>query len=198
MKLPAFLYGLTRDVKTRTSRIITQLARGASWDVATQGPVLDTAETEGLIVLDGPARNLGSRPHFHVYLPLRQIEEAMLADRPRLPWSMEDPLFFAALEHAWSTLALQGRTNQSWVSRRQGTYLRPFARATLRFWSEFDDAPRYSYGIERGEWLWACNPMIRYALAHLGVEHEGPVTPIRTEAELRQLLTKYSVVLDPS
>ena len=194
MKLPAFLYGLTREVKARSSRIITQLGRGASWDEATQGPVLDTAETEGLIVLDGPAPNLGSRPHFHVYLPLRQIEEAMLADRPRLPWSMEDPIFFAALEHAWSILGMQG-PNQTWASRRQGAYLRPFVRATLRFWSEFDDAPRYTCGLDRGDWPWNCVLKLHYALIHLGVPQEATYTGIRTEAELRQLLTKYSVVL---
>ena len=112
---------------------------------------------------------------------------------PRLSGdSVIDPLSDTTFA-PWSTLAMQG-PNQTWASRRQGQYLRPFARATLRFWSEFDDAPRYKTGSTHGRWLWDCVPKIRYALAHLGVEHEGPATRIRTEAELRQLLTKYSVV----
>lgn len=193
MLLPAFVHGLAKDVKSRTGRIVTKLARGVPWEEATAGPVVDTSVSDGLIVLHGPSPQLVSAPHFHVYLPLQEMLYAMLPSRARLPASMRDTLFEAALGQAWSTLALQGPGNQLWLARSET--LRPFLRATLRFWPEFDDAPRYSQGLAEGSWLWDCPAMARYALIQLGVPQQAVETRVHTAAEIRQILETYSIEL---
>ena len=63
MELPALFYGLYRDVKRRTSKIVTQIRKGADWIslVEAEG-FLDTGTIPGLIVLDGPSSLLGGEP----------------------------------------------------------------------------------------------------------------------------------------
>lgn len=193
MLLPELTYGLTKDVKRRASRIITKLKRGASWREATQGPMLDTAEHPGLIVLDGPSRLVGGTSHFHVYILLQEALDAMLPQRARLSLEMRAGLFAAALEEAWSTLALQGRANQTWLWPVENHL--PFVRASIRFWSSFDDALRYSSGDDQGNWLWNINPMIHYVLVNLGVPPEALATPVHTAEDLRALAVAHGIAV---
>lgn len=194
MQLPAFTYGLTKEVKSRVSRIVTKLARGASWTDAIAGPEMDTGEGSGLIVLDGPSQLLGGAPHYHVYLPVQEVLYAMLPSRGRLPASMRATLFESFLNDAWSTLALQGRANQTWLSNPYT--FQPFLRATLKYWPKFDDEPRYTAGLHQGSWLWQCNPMIHYVLINMGLPQQALGPLVRTRDELVGLLEQQGIAHD--
>ncbi|GAB4560908.1 MAG: hypothetical protein Tsb0020_07970 [Haliangiales bacterium] len=192
MKLPALVYGFTPEVKKRVSRMITKLKRGASLAEAVGDDMLDTADTPGLIVLHGGSPLLGSEPHFHLYMPIHKIREAMLADKPRLPPEEMSAYFHEFLRYAWSTLALQGHPNRRWVMRVD-TY-QPFLQATLKWWPEFDDEPRYTDGSNSGSPLWACIPTISHVMVGLGVPQKDMIgTLLRTREDIEVMLDKYHI-----
>ncbi|WP_428266003.1 hypothetical protein [Haliangium sp.] len=154
--------------------------------------MLDTVDTPGLIVLNGPSRLVGGEPHFHIYVPLEQVSLATLPGNERLPQEALGPLFETALEEAWSTLALQGRANQSWVWPAENHL--PFLRASIRFWPSFDEAPRYSNGINVGERLGQLNLMVHYVLVNLGVPQEALLaTEIDSAETLRELAISHGI-----
>jgi hypothetical protein len=54
--LPALFYGLYRDVKRRTRRIIHRIPKGVDWMALVEAEgFLDVAETPGMILLGGPS-----------------------------------------------------------------------------------------------------------------------------------------------
>ncbi|GAB4563834.1 MAG: hypothetical protein Tsb0020_13360 [Haliangiales bacterium] len=192
MKLPALVYGFTPEVKKRVSRMITKLKRGASLAEAIGDDMLDTADTPGLIVLNGGSPLLGSEPHFHLYMPIHKIREAMLADKPRLPPEEMSAYFHEFLKHAWSTLALQGHNSFLWVAKVE-TY-QPFIQATLKWWPEFDDEPRYTHGTNQGLWLWQCHPTIGGVMINSGVPKQALIDSfLRTREDIEAMLDKYHV-----
>ena len=192
MKLPALVYGFTPEVKKRVSRMITKLKRGASLAEAVGDDMLDTADTPGLVVMHGGSPLLGSEPHFHLSMPLRKIRETMLADKPRLPLEMRSKYFHEFLQCAWSTLALQGNPNHSWVIQVE-TY-QPFLQATLKWWPEFDDEPRYTSGVNYGGWLWHRIPTISHVMVGLGVPQKDMIgTLLRTREDIEAMLDKYHI-----
>jgi hypothetical protein len=69
MELPALFYGLYRDVKPRTTRIIKRIPKGADWMALVEAEgFLDVAKTPGMILLDGPSPLVGGQPHFQAWL----------------------------------------------------------------------------------------------------------------------------------
>src|SRR5262245_59400566 len=74
MLLPKYLYGLYKDVKKRCTKLVkhaTSLdAYGAG--VLSMG-FIDTAQTDGLLVLYGPSPLVGGEMNFHLFLPLSMM-----------------------------------------------------------------------------------------------------------------------------
>ena len=192
MKLPALVYGFTPEVKKRVSRMITKLKRGASLAEAVGDDMLDTADTPGLIVMHGGSPLLGSEPHFHLYMPVYRIVEAMLPHKARLPLDKMATYFHELLQYAWSTLALQGGDNFFWVTEVE-TY-QPFIQATLKWWPEFDDGPRYTNGTNQGLLLWQCHPTIGGVMIKSGVPKQAVIDCfLRTREDIEAMLDKYHI-----
>ncbi len=168
MELPALFYGLYRDVKRRTGKIVTQVRKGADWMALVEaGGFLDTATTPGLIVLEGPSPMLGGEAHFQAWLLWSQFYYA----EPPLTDEVDEAIFERSLSQPWSMLGMMGGNNSGWV--REKRRYRPFLRATRRYWDLFDaEGARYTDGSRGGFRLWSLPNNIKYVLANLGMSNE--------------------------
>ena len=89
----------------------------------------DTDKEPGLIVLNGPSPLLGGIPHFHCYLPLTMISEAI--SQKRLLPDIEGEIFEASLQTAWGVLGFLSPANLMWVYPQERH--RPLLQASLNF-----------------------------------------------------------------
>lgn len=176
MELPALFYGLYRDVKRRTTRIVNRIPKGVDWVALIEAEgYLDTAKTPGYILLDGPSPNLGGQPHFQAWLLWGQVWPKWET------WGDQilEPVFQRSLTRPWSTLGLVGNQNSPWFIPRYR--YRPFLHAVRKYWNLFDSVgPRYSTGLQTPESLWALPNTIKYVLANLGIpgdELDPPLPP---------------------
>lgn len=186
MELPALFYGLYRDVKPRTSRIVTQMRRGADWIALVEaGGFLDTDTTPGFILLEAGNLLLGSQPHFQQWLLWTQYHDKQANEWVRGRAEVheqddeEEAIFQASLTRPWSTLGLVCTQNWPWFIPKHR--YRPFLRAVRQYWDLFDSVgPRYSIGLQTSEPLWAFTTSIKYVLANLGIpsdELDPPLPP---------------------
>ena len=176
MELPALFYGLYRDVKRRTSRIVNRIPKGADWMALIEAEgFLDVATTPGFILLDGPSPNRGGEQHFQQWLLWTQF---------RAHWrdwgnTVLEPIFQQSLTRPWSTLGLVCGGNKSWFIPKHR--YRPFLRAVRQYWELFDSVgPRYSNGLQTPDPLWTWTTSIKYVLANLGIpsdELDPPLPP---------------------
>src|SRR5947209_5462341 len=121
MYLPSLLYGLYSEATARCRSLAPRLSRGEAWDEAVGAPRLDTANREGLLVLDGPSPLLRSSSHFHCYLPLAHVAEAI--SKGRIIPSVEQAVFEASLHTGWGLLGLISPANVMWLYRRERHWL---------------------------------------------------------------------------
>ena len=170
MKLPALCYGLYRDVKKRTSKMVTQMLKGNDWIALVEAEgFLDTETTPGLIVMEGPSPLLGGEPHFQAWLLLRAFRDRAL-DR-NVPEEVLEAVFQQALTRPWSTLGLVGHPNHCWFYPRRR--FRPFLAAVREYWDIFESAgQRYTYGIQEPLELWKAPNSIQYVLGNLGLDND--------------------------
>jgi hypothetical protein len=184
MELPALFYGLYHDVKRRTSRIVTQMRKGADWMALVEAEgFLDTAAVPGFIVLDGPSPLLGGQPHFQQWLLWAQYHDKQAREWTRgredvhEQDAQEEAIFQQSLSRHWSTLGLVA--NWPWLFSKHRH--RPFLRAVRQYWHLFDSVgPRYSVGLQTSEPLWAFTTSIKHVLANLGIpsdELDPPLPP---------------------
>ena len=168
MELPALFYGLYRDVKRRTTRIVNQIPKGADWIALLEAEgFLDTATTPGFILFMGPSPLLGGEPHFQQWLLWTQMGNKWRE------WgdAVEERLFQQSLTRPWSTLGLVCGQNTGWFLRKHR--YRPFLHAVRKYWDLFNSVgPRYSDGLQTPEPLWALPNSIKYVLANLGMSNE--------------------------
>lgn len=177
MELPALFYGLYRDVKRRTSRIINRIRKGDDWIALVESEgFLDTAKMPGFIVLEGPSPLLGGQPHFQEWLLWTQYNnkrtQEWVLGREELHErdDEEDAIFQQSLTRPWSTLGLVAGGNTGWLYPKHR--YRPFLRAVRRYWHLFESAgPRYSGGLQTPKPLWALPNSIKYVLANLGMSN---------------------------
>lgn len=110
MQLPALFYGLYRDVKRRTARIVNRVPKGADWIALVEAEgFLDTATTPGFILLGGPSPLLGGEPHFQQWLLWVQFR----AHWPDWGNALLEPIFQQSLTRPWSTLGLVAGQNRA-------------------------------------------------------------------------------------
>jgi hypothetical protein len=189
MKVPTLAYGLTRDVKARSRKMIAALKKSASLLDAFGSETIDTRVTPGLLVLDGPDPDLGGSPHFHLYLPLRVLHDFMYEGHPQL-LRREDEFFQATLTQPWATLGLIGG-NSFWINHENAAQtFQPFLDAIFRYWQVFmAEGDRYTGGSPYGRGLWSVPTKIQFVLANLSV----PVDVLRSPlpAEGPAALMKY-------
>ena len=171
MEMPALFYGLYRDVKRRTSKIVTHVRKGADWMTLVEAEgFLDTAVTPGFIVLEGPSSLLGGEPHFQMWLLWWQF----LDTHPALG---DEDVFERSLTRPWSTLGLVSNPNKGWLYERRR--YRPFLRAVRQYWDTFEaEGARYSNGSEVGSFLWSLSNNVKYVLANLGIPGETLRSPL--------------------
>ncbi len=172
MELPALFYGLYRDVKRRTSKIVTQVRKGADWMALVEaGGFLDTTTTPGFIVLAGPSPLLGGNPHFQAWLLWFQLLDAALSAE------LVEDVFVRSLTQPWSTMGLMGNPNDLWIYERRR--YRPFLRAVRQYWDAFEaEGARYSNGSDVGSCLWSLSNNVKYVLANLGIPGETLRSPL--------------------
>lgn len=122
-KLPAFLYGSFPQVKQATSKLITQIKKGASIHelVATQ-EWINPASVPAIIFLDGPNPLAGSAKHFHLYvLPRLLLVNKVIYDAKQQE-NMQR-LFTEMMEDFWSHMVLSCGQNvysfYSWEENRK-------------------------------------------------------------------------------
>jgi hypothetical protein len=174
MELPALFYGLYRDVKPRTTRIINRIRKGADWMALVEaGGFLDVAKTPGMILLDGPSPNRGGEQHFQAWLLWSQMWQTL----DEWGKGIGEALFQTSLTRPWSTLGLLGRNDTIWFLRKHR--YRPFLRAVRQYWDLWDSVgARYSSGLQTPEPLWAIPNNIHYVLANLGIPSDQLDPPL--------------------
>jgi hypothetical protein len=176
MELPALFYGLYRDVKPRTTRIINRIRKGADWMALVEaGGFLDVATTPGMILLDGPSPLVGGQAHFQAWLLWSQ----MLDKWNEWGEEVDEAIFQKSLTRPWSALGLVGNQNSPWFIPKHR--YRPFLRTVRQYWDLWDSVgARYSAGLPTPERLWALPNTIKYVLANLGIpgdELDPPLPP---------------------
>ena len=185
MELPALFYGLYRDVKRRTSRIVTTIPKGADWMALVEAEgFLDTNATPGFVVFDGPSSLLGGEPHFQQWLLWAQIKNKWAHEWSRQSkdadkWgvAVQEVVFQQSLTRPWSTLGLVAGGNTSWLIPKHR--YRPFLRAVRQYWDLFDSVgARYSFGLQTATPLWAFTNSIKYVLANLGIPGDTLRAPL--------------------
>lgn len=196
MQIPRVFYGVYRDVKRETSKVVTQLRKGRDWDEAVSASgFLDTDEirvnreaVSGFIVLDGPDPMVGGEPHFHIWTLWWQImerEETLYTD-------LMSTVFEKSLTTPWGTLGLVAYKNHFWLYPKARH--RPFIRAVRTYWETLDAVgARYTNGRRIGQSLWSLHTDIKYALANLGVPTETLSAPLPPGgfAEIADLTERY-------
>jgi hypothetical protein len=175
MELPALFYGLYRDVKPRTTRIINQIRKGADWMALVEaGGFLDVAKTPGMILLEGPSPLVGGQPHFQAWLLWSQ----MLDRWDKWGREIDEAIFQKSLTRPWSALGLVGgNSNVFWFSPKHR--YRPFLRAVRQYWDLWDSVgARYSAGMQTPERLWSLPTNIKYVLVNLGIPADVVRAPL--------------------
>ena len=166
MEIPDLLYGRYAEVNARCRKLVSRLARGVAWSEAVDGPLVDTQDRPGLLVLNGPSPILGGAAHFQCYLPHFRVRNAV--GQRRLSADVEAAVFATSLETPWGFLGLLAPANVMWVHARER--YGPLLQAGLRYWSILDaEGARYSVGMAAGQPLWSVQNNLKYVLANLGV-----------------------------
>lgn len=161
MLFPKYLYGLYKDVKRRCTKLVrsaTSLdAYGAS--VLSMGFV-DTADTGGLFIFNGPSPLLGGEMNFHSYLPLPILRRERRGDTELL-----EAIFQESLKTSWGTLLLTSHQCGFWFNEGNRC---AYVEAVFRHWDELGSiGPRYTFGGSEGHELLEVPTMIQSALFHL-------------------------------
>ena len=168
MMLPAMFYGLYRDVKKETSKVVTQMRRGKDWIALVEaGGMLDPETTPGMIVLDGPSPIIGGSPHFQAWLLWSQLERR----EETISSDLCQQVFEQSLTRPWATLGLVAIGNSFWFIERKR--LRPFLRAIRQYWELFAAVGcRYTDGSSWPVELWSLPNGVSHVLAKLGIPNE--------------------------
>ena len=189
MLVPRFVHGLTRDVKKESLRRIRLMKKGATWAEAMADDLVDVATLPGLIVLSGPAPNLGFEPHTHVYSPFRWADDAMLSFKAVLPSSALSSIFFDAVQTPWGVLGMLGDSTGTWM--RLEAHHWPYLQAVERHWDELEAiGDRFTSGPQTPWPLWRSASAAFYALGALGLSREDlhAIRPQGFHALYRRLL----------
>ena len=189
MLVPRFVHGLTRDVKKESLRRIRLMKKGASWAEAMEDELVDVATLPGLIVLDGPAPNLGFEPHTHVYSPFHWADDAMLSFKAVLPGSALSSIFFDAVQIPWGVLGMLGDSTGTWMRLEEHHW--PYVQAVERHWDQLEAlGDRFTSGPQTPWPLWRSSSAAYYALCALGLSREDlhAIRPQGFHALYRRLL----------
>ncbi len=186
MKIPAFFYGLTRDVERRSKKGFTALRRGASlFEIVESDNLFNTEDHDGLLVLDGPHSLLGSDPQFHMYLFMRTCFNGVLNEK--LSKKLEKDAFLNSLETAWGLLGVLGPNNSACVDDDE-VYI-PFLNANLKYWEILlGEGKRFSFGSRTGKSLSELPTTLTYVLAKCGIPVEKLAHVPKTLEEVTPLI----------
>jgi hypothetical protein len=174
--LPALLYGDWKDVRPRVKAIVRRVKRSGGEDflrVVTEAGMLDTATTDGMLMLGGTMRP--GWTSFHCHEPWKHLEDAITDDEPGR--ALEEQIFQASLTVHWGVLGLMAPSNTLWFAghRERET---PFLDAALKAWDEIDAVgARYFMAFE-GERMWSFPNSLKHVLARAGVPIERLKEPL--------------------
>ena len=191
LEIPKIFYGRYRDVRPRLMRVARRMRRAEPWiPLVEQDGFLDVASTPGYIVGDGPSSLLGADEHFQIWLLWMLARQGRVNDiRDEL-----EIVFQQSLSRSWALLGLVMSRNDGWLWDRE--HHRPFLRAVLPHWDEFDSiGPRYSLGSRNGESLWDLHNTVMYVLGHQGLPLEEFPAHL-TGAELARLMNALGIEID--
>ncbi|HEY1752781.1 MAG TPA: hypothetical protein VGG29_16100 [Caulobacteraceae bacterium] len=187
MLIPALLHGLDDVVDARCEALIERLAGGAGWDEAVGPERLDTRDTPGLLVLNGPSPMLAGTAAFQCYLPHFRVRDAV--GQGRLAADVEAAVFAASLLTPWGVVGLLAPANVIWAHAPDRR--RPLLAAALRHWPALAaEDGRYTVGAPRGQPLWDTTNNLKHVLANLGVPLpalQAPLPPGGLDALVRGL-----------
>jgi hypothetical protein len=176
MLLPAIQYGEWKAVKQRLRGGVTRIKRGESIvAVMTEGGMLDTATTPGMLMVGGLMT--GGRTAFHCFAPWKQLLDDLRDIRATPNEALEAKVFNESLTISWGVLGLLVNEGTPWFHGHEERY-EPFLRVLVDVWGELDAVgPRY-YGAIEAKRLWAIPNSLHYVLANMGVPHDllrGPL-----------------------
>jgi hypothetical protein len=175
--LPAVQYGEWQEVKKRMRRIVTRIQRGESIvDVMTEGGMLDTTTTPGVLLVGGIMR--GGRTSFHCFAPWKLLGDALRDIRVEPNDALEARIFDESLSVPWGVLGLLVHDSTPWFYGHE-QWFEPFLAAAAEVWDEIDAVgARYYLAIERKR-LWSIPNSLHFILARMGVpdEHLGVPLP---------------------
>lgn len=173
MLLPAVQYGDWKDVRPRMKAIVRRLKRGEGLiEVMTEGGMLDTATTEGMLILGGTMRP--GWINFHCHTPWKPLFDDLSTDEDP---EIEEAVFRASLTVTWGVLGLMSPNNRNWFTGRPERES-PFLQAALNAWDEIDAVgARYFMAFE-GERMWSFTNSLQHVLARMGVPSEHLDEPL--------------------
>lgn len=178
MLLPAAQYGDWKAVKKRMRDVVARIKRGERIvDVMSQGGMLDTKDTPGMLVLAGERPDTAQ--NFHCFVPWSPLHIAWFDIRvPPPDPALDSQVFNDSLTVPWGILGLMAHDNQFWLlsaDRRE-----PFLQAVLRVWDDLNAVGARYYGAIQGQDLWSVPNNLHFVLANKGVPTEllrAPLPP---------------------
>jgi hypothetical protein len=182
MKIPAFLFGTLERVKPRSRAFLRSVVAGKP----EIGPLLDTVEVEGLLVLDRLSRAMGAQSHFQLYAPM-----AVASQLPRTDAALI-ALFGELVKSPWGCLALMGQEVQH-VPRMEEQRT-AFLRTVLASWGTYvAEGRRYTFGSQMTQTLWDLPTLIQHELARRGLSATELNQPL-PGGDLRALLQRHGTL----
>jgi hypothetical protein len=173
MKIPSMLHGRAAAVNSRARKKAKEIVQKNTFDVDF-GPLLDTAEVPGLLLL-GPENHYplpGEQYHcYALTLALTDLgspSEMLSRVDAWVRWSLSEP---------WRLLGVADQDSVSALDRDH-SLLQPYVEAAVRFWPVLK-AEGNSYGpfVNEPGGVWKHMRNLRFALANLGI----PADRLQTE-----------------
>jgi hypothetical protein len=172
--LPAAQYGDWADVRPRIKAIVRRVTRGEDIvHVMSESGMLDTATTDGRLILSGTSRP-GTKS-FHCHEPWKHLLDALskIDDSD----GIEERIFQSSMSVPWGVLGFMASGCKLWFAGRQSWY-EPFLHAALKAWNEIDTVGQRYFVALQPEAMWAIPNSLHYVLGRLGVPVEHLSQPL--------------------
>ena len=176
MLLPAIQYGDWKDVRPRIKAIVRRVKRGEDIiAVMSEGGMLDTSTTPGMLIVGGTMRP--GWTNFHCHEPWKQLLLALEDVRVSRDEALQNRIFNASLSTTWGVLGLMAYSNLLWFSGRHDWY-EPFVDAASRAWDEIDAVGARYFVALHPESMWDMPNGLKQVLAKLGVPTDRLRAPL--------------------
>jgi hypothetical protein len=129
MKIPSLFYGPRSQVVPRVRKLARQLLKDGNFACFDPGPLLDTADVEGQILVDSPI--ILSQKHFHCYALSEELVE--LSEQSQVHANVHAWLM-ASLNDEWRFMCTLGGLSRLGLKTYDASFARLYVEAAIRHW----------------------------------------------------------------